>query len=60
MVCNGSRPPGVIGTAVLHSHLAGILQMAPLKIGGDILAGTKERTVSKRNCPYVCDFNFEF
>lgn len=60
MVCNGSHPPGVRGTAVLRSHLAGILQMAPFKTGGDILASATDRTVSKRNCPYVNDFNFEF
>jgi hypothetical protein len=34
--------------------------MAPFKTGGDILGNAKERTVSKRNCPYVSDFNFEF
>ena len=60
MVCNGSHPLGVIGTAVLHSHLAGILQMTPLKTEGDILASAKERTLLKSNCPYVNDFNIEF
>ena len=60
VVCNGSRPQGVTGTAVLHSRLASILQTAPFKTGSDILASAKERTVSKKKLSLCKYFHFEF
>lgn len=48
MVCNGSHPQGATGTARLHSHPAGTLQVVPLKMSSYSLASKVRRILLLR------------
>lgn len=48
MVCNGSHPQEATGTARLHSHPAGTLQVVPLKMSSYSLASKDRRILLLR------------